>query len=555
MASMWRLCTAPAPRLGGASAARLRRTRAPTPTGQPQILTCGHRAAAEPRRRVHRHLRRPCAHGWAPPGRGTRDAAGTFGRACAGITPAAAGAPAAGHAADLGAWCALYINLARRGDRRRQLLRTLSLANGELLGRVERVDAVDGRQLKFSCRELEKVVEEEALRKARRALEHNAHTIIYQGRSLVHFDDHLTPGGIACAMSHRLALERLAAHPTAEWALILEDDIRALVPRVETAIGRILCQVPRDWDAVFLGYHDGQGHLHPCAWETLEPDARGADVLVEPLHAGLYGLYAWMVTKGAAQLLLDNAFPVHSQVDHALSSWLAQKRGRCFKVGANSLLFYSHGSEEGDSDIQTMASLDEVTREGESLHDVVFDQWMVLNTESSLADWAGEDIDDDLPDDGSGAGAGRGWEALPEEGSAHPAGLAHAGGYDALPAAAPDGDGGGGQHWDTPAYADGGGFAHRDWEDEAHSWWQGDYTPPACDSSAPECVPSVAEGDFNLDSDFAAPCELDADSRGIGDADRDKLLELLNTPRPRYPSYFLELGFEEHVPHSEHDGK
>jgi len=68
-----------------------------------------------------------------------------------------------------------------------------------------------------------------------------------------------------------------------------------------------------------------------------------------------------MVTREAAQAVLDNLFPIQTQVDHALSIWLARHRGRAYKVVPNSFLFFSPTSEEaGDSDIQTMKSLDAV---------------------------------------------------------------------------------------------------------------------------------------------------------------------------------------------------
>lgn len=37
-------------------------------------------------------------------------------------------------------------------------------------------------------------------------------------------------------MSHYKALKTLVEHPTAQWALILEDDIEALVPEVHLVI-------------------------------------------------------------------------------------------------------------------------------------------------------------------------------------------------------------------------------------------------------------------------------------------------------------------------------
>ena len=64
-----------------------------------------------------------------------------------------------------------------------------------------------------------------------RAQESGVFTIIHNGPHLVHFDDHLTRGGIACAMSHRLALQALVEHPTADWALILEASMARSMQR------------------------------------------------------------------------------------------------------------------------------------------------------------------------------------------------------------------------------------------------------------------------------------------------------------------------------------
>ena len=45
--------------------------------------------------------------------------------------------------------------------------------------------------------------------------EGGAFTIVHNEGRLLHFDNHLTMGGIACAMSHRLALQAVVQHPTA----------------------------------------------------------------------------------------------------------------------------------------------------------------------------------------------------------------------------------------------------------------------------------------------------------------------------------------------------
>lgn len=149
-------------------------------------------------------------------------------------------------------WCAMYINLARRPDRRQRLLRLLERCP-ELSQRIRRLEAVDGQLLTLRHEAVEGLVVPEALDRARHARRRGALTIVHSGGRLLHFDNHLTMGGIACAMSHKLALEALLQHPSAEWGLILEDDVEALVPDAQQLLARTLETLPADWDALFLG--------------------------------------------------------------------------------------------------------------------------------------------------------------------------------------------------------------------------------------------------------------------------------------------------------------
>lgn len=46
---------------------------------------------------------------------------------------------------------------------------------------------------------------------------------MHKDGELVKFHDHLTQGGVACAMSHHKALKLVTEQPEITWALILED--------------------------------------------------------------------------------------------------------------------------------------------------------------------------------------------------------------------------------------------------------------------------------------------------------------------------------------------
>lgn len=109
------------------------------------------------------------------------------------------------------------------------------------------------------------MVEESALIRAKRAQRLGLYSIVHDAENnLVNFDDHLTEGAVACAMSHYNALKKVAEHP-ADWGLILEDDLSLAVPYVHREIRGILKQLPLDWTAVFLGYHNKYGRPHPRA--------------------------------------------------------------------------------------------------------------------------------------------------------------------------------------------------------------------------------------------------------------------------------------------------
>mmetsp|Transcript_7072 Transcript_7072/g.22092 ORF Transcript_7072/g.22092 Transcript_7072/m.22092 type:complete len:211 (-) Transcript_7072:116-748(-) len=194
-------------------------------------------------------------------------------------------------------------------------------------------------------------------------------------------------------MSHYKALEVVASHPTAAWGLILEDDVNSLVPNVHEVLARIVRRLPTDWDAVFLGYHGGTlAGTGAGGKDTAQEEAKarfeltfdgaedfvdldsgiygedaGSDPPVLRMFTPLYGLYAWMVTKEAAQAVLDGAFPVAGQVDYAITRWLVRERGRSFRVGPKHMLFFSPKSEDGlDTDIQTMARFEELLEDPEA---------------------------------------------------------------------------------------------------------------------------------------------------------------------------------------------
>eukprot|EP00930_Biecheleria_cincta_P069226 TRINITY_DN56996_c0_g1_i1.p1 TRINITY_DN56996_c0_g1~~TRINITY_DN56996_c0_g1_i1.p1 ORF type:complete len:561 (+),score=94.64 TRINITY_DN56996_c0_g1_i1:64-1683(+) len=259
-----------------------------------------------------------------------------------------------------GDWCALVVNLARRPDRMKKFKDVYAARAPLIFDRLERIEAVDGRKLSFEDERMSSWLERGTLAKAKRARELNLYTVVHDKNNLlVHFDDHFTEGAVACALSHLEALRRIATHPTASWGLIFEDDVSLIIPEVEKSISLIVQKLPADWDAVYLGYHHDDGKPHPAAvgQQLARPDACAVDVPILPVSGQVWGLFALMIRKEAAEDLVQHLFPLRTQVDGAISSWLVRNGRNVFQVPPEQLLFYSSCSEEAqDTDIQTMKS-------------------------------------------------------------------------------------------------------------------------------------------------------------------------------------------------------
>eukprot|EP00933_Yihiella_yeosuensis_P018377 TRINITY_DN15101_c1_g2_i1.p1 TRINITY_DN15101_c1_g2~~TRINITY_DN15101_c1_g2_i1.p1 ORF type:complete len:206 (+),score=42.46 TRINITY_DN15101_c1_g2_i1:508-1125(+) len=129
-------------------------------------------------------------------------------------------------------------------------------------------------------------------------------------------------------------------------------------------------ELPDDWDAVCLGYHDPRGRVHPSAVASSDEALANESVEVDLIHSTshCFGLGAWMVSKAAAKELVEKAFPIGSQVDFTLTNYLACHTRRLWKVDPTNLLFYAPSSEEEmDSDVQTMIPIDKIEEEHKSL--------------------------------------------------------------------------------------------------------------------------------------------------------------------------------------------
>ena len=131
----------------------------------------------------------------------------------------------------------------------------------------------------------------------------------------------LTAGEVAVRLSMRRANELFLSHPSAQSALIFEDDFSASGPQLQRRLGASLAALPTQWDMVFLGRCFGD-----CSGEHMGGDLyRTFESLC--LHA--YGVSR----AGAAALLtaLSNCSTKVCPADHAASN-VAWERGRSFAI-------------------------------------------------------------------------------------------------------------------------------------------------------------------------------------------------------------------------------
>lgn len=238
----------------------------------------------------------------------------------------------------------LVINLRRREDRLRKL-------RGVLRGRLstwERVDAIDGRKLTWD--DAAQHLTPKALAQARWAEEKTIPTICGKTGS---FSPHFTLGGIACALSHKKAWQRLASSKQHDWALILEDDLACVSVELDGALERCVSSLPSSWQLCMVGYHESSGHLH-----TPEMRMRVSELGPDESQTGLFG---YLLRKSAAVELIScrQIWPLSNQIDVQLGRrhWRAMSR---FTVSPDSVLVHSPKSEEGDcdTDVQSLGASD-----------------------------------------------------------------------------------------------------------------------------------------------------------------------------------------------------
>jgi len=127
------------------------------------------------------------------------------------------------------------------------------------------------------------------------------------GRMRMHHESINTVGAVSCYLSHTSVLKEFL-QSTDEVALIFEDDLQfkdAL--RVEGMVEE-MWKSRENWDVAYLG------------WQKRVKFKGEQPILFPSTTSPFYGAHAYMVTRRAATLLLQKAFPIEMQYDMFLQA-------------------------------------------------------------------------------------------------------------------------------------------------------------------------------------------------------------------------------------------
>jgi len=177
----------------------------------------------------------------------------------------------------------LYINLERRPDRKNNIEDQLRKIDNKI--KVERINAIDAKKLDIASLS-NKIISKNGI---------NAALDNKKGLYTI-----LTKGAVGCALSHKLAWEKILNGPD-EHVLILEDDIW-----FDGDYNNKLVDIMKNidnYDILFLGAHK----------YTPSKELKYFDV-----PNILYGLFGYVINKKAARILLS-LFPITEQIDTEMS--------------------------------------------------------------------------------------------------------------------------------------------------------------------------------------------------------------------------------------------
>lgn len=180
-----------------------------------------------------------------------------------------------------------YLNLDTREDRRAHFESQDALV---AMPPVERIPAVHGS--KINMKKDKKI---------------GVHTRVQLTTSYrrSHYEIH-SPGAVGASLSHIKAWKKFLADG-GEYALIMEDDVN--LPSTFAFIVRdCIKDLPAEWDIWILGWNNDPSDMIHKRHEPFR----------NVVH--FIGAHCYVVSKRAAKILVDEAFPIETHIEHYMSN-------------------------------------------------------------------------------------------------------------------------------------------------------------------------------------------------------------------------------------------
>jgi len=199
-------------------------------------------------------------------------------------------------------WAAFVINLERRPDRLASFSNTLREQQPWILQKLHNVTGVDGRMLRGNATFQEKLVQT-----GRISREHLEGAL--SGGNLW---PALTPGAVGLFLSHAEVWKQIA-ESNLDYGVVFEDDLAYFTADFEDKV--------RSGILENASFQDDFVYLQECSKASAWPRSGSLEASYTVLEAEqvVPCTAAYIVSKKAAGLLLTNAFPMSTQLDHALS--------------------------------------------------------------------------------------------------------------------------------------------------------------------------------------------------------------------------------------------
>jgi GR25 family glycosyltransferase involved in LPS biosynthesis len=180
-----------------------------------------------------------------------------------------------------------YINLGTRKDRKKQFEQQEALLT---MPPVERIEGVHG--LSVNIKDDKRI-----------GMNTRVHVITEYRRS--HYEIH-SRGAIGASLSH-LKVWQTFLKSNAKYALVLEDDVK-LPATFSMMVKDCAKDLPANWDVWILGWNHS----------PVDTGKHGQNPFRRILH--FVGAHCYILSRKAAKLFVDEAFPIETHVEHYMNN-------------------------------------------------------------------------------------------------------------------------------------------------------------------------------------------------------------------------------------------